>query len=337
MRRTRHTAFTLVELLVVIGIIAVLVGILLPALGKARESANGVKCASNLRNIGQGFAQYLAENKQTYPLAYVYKTLPGERPIGGGTGRSRTAGYVHWSWYIFGTGRTGAEAFKCPSLPNEGGLPPTNPSDADKINGQQVDAPGVIDDQVARCAYTVNEAILGRNKYPGVEGFLTTAYQNVRASKIRKSAETILATEFTENWQIVSESGLGDNVVKSHRPVHAFEILSGASPWDLSGWAPRLVGNNSGIVRVSSAPFNAAEGTSGTRLGWVGRNHGRIPSGSDEARRKKNGPKTSFLYCDGHVEQKTIEETLRNPSYQWGEKVWSLAGEPDVDNSRAVP
>jgi prepilin-type N-terminal cleavage/methylation domain-containing protein/prepilin-type processing-associated H-X9-DG protein len=62
-------AFTLVELLVVIGIIAMLVAILLPALNRAREKANMIKCLGNQRQIGQAYLMHAAEHRNYVPTA----------------------------------------------------------------------------------------------------------------------------------------------------------------------------------------------------------------------------------------------------------------------------
>jgi prepilin-type N-terminal cleavage/methylation domain-containing protein/prepilin-type processing-associated H-X9-DG protein len=135
-RRKRH-AFTLVELLVVIGIIAVLISVLLPALSKARGRAQTVSCASNLRQIVQACVNYTVESKGSYPWGFIFnKQQANGRPADGGA-----SGYITWfsscdkfmtkgtSEIILldfntgivdgGTKRKFSLAFKCPSVTSQ--------------------------------------------------------------------------------------------------------------------------------------------------------------------------------------------------------------------------
>ncbi len=85
----RRIAFTLVELLVVIGIIALLISILLPVLGKVRRQANLAACMAQLHDIGNAISMYTIDHKGTYPGPCL-----GQVRVAYGTGGVTIADYL---------------------------------------------------------------------------------------------------------------------------------------------------------------------------------------------------------------------------------------------------
>ena len=91
--KLKRRGFTLVELLVVIGIIALLISILLPALSKARKQANTVKCLANMKQFGTAIVMYTNEWKGVMPYS-GWNDFPGNGNYGGGKGNA--GGWPNW-------------------------------------------------------------------------------------------------------------------------------------------------------------------------------------------------------------------------------------------------
>jgi prepilin-type processing-associated H-X9-DG protein len=99
----RRPAFTLLQLLVLLGLLGVVLAFIMPPLAKAREKANRVKCAGHLRQIGIAMMAYVGDHQGYFPTAGDYPST------------SITGTDLSWDMKLISRGYLGASAFHCPS------------------------------------------------------------------------------------------------------------------------------------------------------------------------------------------------------------------------------
>jgi prepilin-type N-terminal cleavage/methylation domain-containing protein/prepilin-type processing-associated H-X9-DG protein len=115
MTTKKHRGFTLVELLVVIGIIALLISILLPALSRARAAASNVKCLSNLHQLGLGCIMYMNQYKGVLPPVRFIDTTDSD----GVTAGKFWLNVLSEGGFLKGNNSTDRNAYLCPNALDE--------------------------------------------------------------------------------------------------------------------------------------------------------------------------------------------------------------------------
>jgi prepilin-type N-terminal cleavage/methylation domain-containing protein/prepilin-type processing-associated H-X9-DG protein len=298
----RRRAFTLVELLVVIGIIAVLVGILMPALSSARRQAQTVKCLSSLRQIGIGFHLYSANYAGYWPMA-VHE--PSSLYTGGQPNLLPLANANQSRWqdkiipFVAGTQGPALDGYADIYLkyPNDQlressvlwGCPAYRLLNDDFVN---TGANPLRDNQV-RSGYSMNPYTLlpdkGAGNTPGImppQSYRERAYHG----------QSVHGQYFKETqWK--RPGGGSHRLLIADGLIHFLELS----------------------VRTKAAPFNPAGGhlwypfdNTGEQANWQ-KAHFKI-DGSRHAKpnvtkmESYNKPVTNALFCDGHAETVSIRQ-----------------------------
>lgn len=286
----RKSAFTLVELLVVIGIIALLISILLPALSKARESANQVKCASNMRQLTTALIGYALENKGAFPPTLTYNGSSNTSFVPFNGDAAVPSGIVVENTW-FQRGRIGKFIGKPEVIENASSV--HNP-DLANISGPIMVCPSYNARNARRC-YAMNIWASSRfNSSSGPPNGLDVGSGNHPNGRIfrygvKNSAQMLLITE-------VMASNMIDNELYGNA-VAGTNFISGAPA---SAYPAQLFG--AGDILWSSSGYLAGTDAR-TNIAWFV-HRGSMSPGAAKGKTSNAMPygKVNMGFVDGHVE-----------------------------------
>lgn len=315
-RSPKKSAFTLVELLVVIGIIALLISILLPALNKAREQANGVKCAANMRSAMQAVLMYVNESRGWLPGPHTSGEPFGHNKsatLGPNDASTKSSPIQNMDWISPSMGKTfkwpdndyqrlraiySVQMF-CPS--NKGTFDRPEPAGSFPYVGG--DLPLQSYSAVLQFhAWPEDETVIHPSTSPPVtsKAYLQTAVvaPSSYAPKITKVGPPAKKVYLVEGARYLSQTGVPPNMVVTETSwnVYRYQIEGGnymiSGPFTDSANTPYRI-----------APF-ANQNYTGSKLSTMAATYGW----------RHNG-KMNLGFFDGHVEMRTVADSIQVDLY----------------------